>query len=321
MKITANIINGVHPKKKLNILTHVVHEGFDYNICNTGHEFWAIPGEHVRPWGVEKRPIPNNYHIMDSLRCLDYIDFDVILNGNPLAHYNNLKPISLAKNIPIINIWHTMQVGGWSKERWADSPFKHDTNVFITPANHIMWGPGQLDEPCHIIDHGIDSDLFIPLEKKTECISIVNDFRNRSQEYNLPCWQYISQGLPVTLIGDNPGLSKPATSFEELRKLIGEAKIFLGTATISPFSMSYLEAMSCGCAMVVAATCSVPDYLDDSCAFLFSPHRPQDGRDYLINLMSDKDMAAEFGAKARERAKTMTMEGFVNKWNNLLMTF
>lgn len=317
MKITDNILNAAHKKKKLNILTHVVHEGFDWNLCKTGHEFWAIPGKHVRPWGVNKRPLPENYHVVDHLP--NYVEFDLILNGNPLAHYNNLKPISAACNIPIINIWHTMEVGGWSKEAWLNHPFKDDYNVFITPANHITWGPGQLgcDNSC-VINHGVDLNLFKPLEKTTKCISIVNDFQNRGREYNLPVWKYIAKDLPVTLIGDNPGLSEPASDFDDLLNKIGSAGIFLGTATISPFSMSYLEAMACGCAMVVAATCSVPDYLDESCAFLFNPQRPQDGRDYLIRLLKDDKLRERYGKAARERAEKFSINSFVKSWNKLL---
>jgi glycosyltransferase involved in cell wall biosynthesis len=317
VKVTSNILNSVHKKKKLNVLTHVVHEGFDWNLCKTGHEFWAIPGEHVRSWDTRKRELPENYHVVNELP--NYVDFDVIINGNPLAHYNNLKPISDALNIPIINIWHTMEVPGWNKDVWEQQPFKNDYNVFITPANHITWGPGQLgSENAEIIHHGVDLNRFKPLEKTTKCISIVNDFKNRSREYNLPVWQYIAKDLPVTLVGDNPGLSQPAENFDDLLSKVGSAGIFLGTATISPFSMSYLEAMACGCAMVVAATCSVPDYLDENCALLFNPQRPEDGREYLISLLKDDSLRAKYGKAARKRAEEFSLGNFAKNWNRLL---
>jgi len=321
MKITHSTINRVDPNRTIRVLGAFAHERFDANLAKIPNfEFYCLPIEHSRKWDKRKAPFPDNYFLCDR-NVLSYRDFDYVICENPLALYPELKAISLEYNLPIINIWHTNSPPSWDKNSWDAQPFINDTNVFITKYNELIW-TGQSGNH-KVIDHCIDTELFATAEmlgKKQEntIFNMVNDFSNRSREHGLELFKHLTQGLPVKLLGDSPGISKPAENLDHLVEEIATSSIFLSSSLSSPLSMSILEAASCGLALVLTSCSGNPDYFDDSNAFFFSPNRPQDGREHLVNLLQDKDLRDEYGQKARERVEQLTTERFVDKWEQIL---
>jgi glycosyltransferase involved in cell wall biosynthesis len=323
MKITHSTINKVDPNRTIKVIGAFAHERFDANLSKIPNfEFYSLPIEHARPWDTKKAPWPKNYFLCRG-DILQYKDFDYVVCENPLAHYRSLKPISLQFNLPIINIWHTNCPNGWSKHDWERAGFDKDINVFITKYNELVW-TGQLGKH-HVIDHCIDTKLFataeqLDLERENCIFNMVNDFANRGHEHGLGLFKHLTEGLPVKLLGDSPGISEPARDINHLVEEIATSSIFLSSSLSSPLSMSILEAASCGLALVLTSCSGNPDYFDDSNAFLFSPNRPQDGKEYLINLLKDKDLRDEYGKRARKRVEKLTVERFVNKWQKILRT-
>lgn len=321
MKITHATINKVDPNRTIRVLGAFAHERFDTNLAKIPNfEFYSLPIEHSRQWDERKAPFPDNYFLSDQ-RVLEYRDFDYIVCENPLAFYPALKAISMQYNLPIINIWHTNCPPGWTKQDWDTQPFVNDTHVFITKYNELVW-TGQSGNH-HVIDHCIDTKLFTTAEtlgkERQNCIfNMVNDFANRGREHGLSLFKHLTEGLPVKLLGDSPGISQPAKDINHLIEEIATSSIFLSSSISSPLSMSILEAASCGLALVLTSCSGNPDYFDDSNAFIFSPHRPQDGREYLVNLLQDKDLRDEYGRKARERVEQLTTERFVDQWQQIL---
>ena len=321
MKITHSVINRVDPNRTIRVLGAFAHERFDANLAKIPNfEFYCLPIEHSRQWDERKAPFPENY-FLSSEYVLEYRDFDYIICENPLAHYPPLKHLSKQYNLPIINIWHTNAPPGWTKQDWDNQPFANDTHVFITKYNELIW-TGQSGEH-HVIDHCIDTELFataemLGKEQENTIFNMVNDFANRGKEHGLSLFKHLTEGLPVKLLGDSPGISAPARNLEHLVEEVATSSIFLSSSLSSPLSMSILEAASCGLALVLTSCSGNPDYFDDSNAFLFSPSRPQDGREYLVNLLQDKDMREEYGRKARERVESLTTERFTDKWQQIL---
>ena len=317
MKITHSTINRCDPDRTIRVLGAFAHERFDANLAKIPNfEFYSLPIEHARGWDARKAAVPDNYFIVDH-RVLQYRDFDYIICENPLAHYHSLAPLAATMNLPIINIWHTNCPGGWDKDQWDKSPFVNDTNVFITKYNELVW-TGQLGK-YEVIDHCIDTDLFVPAKEKENCIfNMVNDFANRGHEHGLGLFKHLTQDLPVKLVGDSPGISEPARDLNHLIEEIGTSSIFLSSSLSSPLSMSILEAASCGLALVLTSCSGNPDYFDDSNAFIFSPERPEDGREYLLKLLEDKDLREDYGNRAREAVKKWTVERFVDRWQQIL---
>jgi hypothetical protein len=323
MKITHSIINRVDPDRTIRVVGAFAHERFDSNLSLIPNfEFYSMSFEHARPWDKRKAPWPDNYFMAKS-DVLNYRDFDYVICENPLAHYSSLKPIAMQLNLPIINIWHTNCPGSWSKADWDRCPFKDDINVFITEYNELIW-TGQSGDH-HVIDHCIDTELFATAEmlgkERQNCIfNMVNDFANRSQEHGLGLFKHLTEGLPVKLLGNSPGISEPARDLDHLVEEVATSSIFLSSSLSSPLSMSILEAASCGLALVLTSCSGNPDYFSEHNAFMFSPHRPQDGKEYLIKLLQDKDLRDEYGKRARATVEKLTVERFVTKWEQILRT-
>ena len=120
------------------------------------------------------------------------------------------------------------------------------------------------------------------------------------------------------MVGDTPGLSKPASSTKELVAAYQNSKIFLNTSTISPVPTVLMEAMSCGCAVVSTATCMIPEIIENGVNGFIS-NNPEELKHYLVDLLNDENLAKEIGKNAR---KTITEKHsaskFVNRWNEVL---
>ena len=64
--------------------------------------------------------------------------------------------------------------------------------------------------------------------------------------------------MPIKVLGDSPGLSKPAESIEALREAYKTSSIFLNTSIHSPVPTVLMEAMASGCAVVSTNNCMIP---------------------------------------------------------------
>lgn len=134
---------------------------------------------------------------------------------------------------------------------------------------------------------------------------------------NFSGWQRITQGLPVKVFGDTPGLSVPAESTDHLISEYQKSLIFVNTSTISPVPTSLLEAMSCGCAVVSTATCMIPEVIQDGVNGFISNDESV-LRERIIQLLQNPELAKQIGQKARETVvNKFNITRFVNDWNNI----
>jgi glycosyltransferase involved in cell wall biosynthesis len=119
-------------------------------------------------------------------------------------------------------------------------------------------------------------------------------------------------------VGETPGLSKPAKNMDELIQFYNTSRIFLNTSTASPLPMSLLEAMSCGCACVSAATCLIPDVIEHGVdGYLCPVNKPEKFKEYLNLLLTNPDHATEIGKNARLKVQKMFgLDKFVENWHN-----
>ena len=154
-------------------------------------------------------------------------------------------------------------------------------------------------------------------QKEWKSLSVVNDFVNRDYCCNYSGWKRITEGLPVKLVGNTPGLSKPAKDIHELASEYQEASVFLNTSTVSPVPTSLLEAMSCGCAVVSTATCMIPEIIKNGVNGYIS-NNEQDLRGYTKELLEDPSLAAKMGQAARETIlEKFSEDKFINNWNEV----
>ena len=64
----------------MNILTFATHEGYQYNLCKTGHQFDILESDKlggVKGWDNRQRYLPKNARVISSVD--DYDKYDLIL--------------------------------------------------------------------------------------------------------------------------------------------------------------------------------------------------------------------------------------------------
>ena len=325
----SSIIRGATrtPVEKLNILTFPTHERYETMLCKTGHNFYAYRAEGIKDWNETYAKLPDNYILLDpalgEAQIPDYVDFDLILSQNKFGQFQIAKELATKFHLPLVSLEHTLPMPAWGESMlYQLREMRGHVNVFISDYSINAWGweRRDLEDDTQVITHGIDTELFCPLEgdRSDEILSVVNDWVNRDWCCGFSLWQDVIKGLPHKVVGDTPGLSKPAASIEELVATYQNSRIFLNTSTISPVPTALMEAMSCGCAVVTTATCMIPEIIENGVNGFIS-NDPEELKQYLVDLLNDEDLAKEIGSNAR---KTITEKHstskFVDSWNRTL---
>jgi len=122
--------------------------------------------------------------------------------------------------------------------------------------------------------------------------------------------------LPVKVLGDTPGLSKPASSIEELADTYAKCKFFINTSTVSPIPTALLEAMSSECICISTATCMIPEIIKDGYnGFISNDENVLASR--CKDVMENPDKYAHIGHNARKTIlEHFHKDTFVNNWND-----
>ena len=307
----------------LNILTFPTHERYETLLCKTGHNFYAYRAEGIKDWNTNNAAIPENYTLLDPTlgdkQIPAYLDFDLVLSQNKFGQFQLAEPIAKRFHLPLVSLEHTLPVPYWPPEVLEQTrTMQGDINVFISKYSIGAWG---WDAPnTSVITHGVDTTLFKPAEKEREnhALSVVNDWINRDWCCGFNIWQNVSKKYPTRVIGDTPGLSKPASNIEELVDAYQTSRIFLNTSTISPIPTSLLEAMACGCAVVSTATCMIPEVVEHGVNG-FLGETEEELEEYLVELLNDEDLATKLGNEARKTIESRFSEDqFVGRWEHLL---
>jgi len=318
---TLSILNKSFGKKqKYNILTFDTHERYQTQLSKTGHSFYSFRYEGCKEWNEEYAEIPKNYYILPKNTLYHGINFDFILSQSKFGQFQVSKKIQNILNLPIISLEHTLPIPSWPNQQTeAFRQMSGDINIFISEYSHKQWKMSG-----KVIHHSVDIDLFSPrikegiiIPKNDHVLSVVNDYVNRDYCCNFKGWQRITNGIKTKLIGNTPGLSKPAASIQDLVEEYRNAKVFLNTSTISPVPTSLLEAMSCGCAVVSTATCMIPDIINNGVNGFIS-NNEEELRDYIDLLLKSDELRNRLGLEARKTVvERFSEQYFINNWNTI----
>jgi glycosyltransferase involved in cell wall biosynthesis len=315
---TLSIINkSTSKKKKYNILTFDTHERYQIQLAKTGHNFYSFTYQGCKTWVDSFGARPNNHYVLPNNSLINGVDFDFILSQSKFGQFQAAQQINQYLRLPIVSLEHTLPIPSWSNQQLeVFKSMSGDINVFISEYSVGRW---NMNCETSVIHHSIDSELFKPsdCEKQPVVLSVVNDFKKRDYCCNYSGWERITKGLNVKLVGDNPGMSKPASNPEELAKEYQSAQIFLNTSTISPVPTSLLEAMACGCAVVSTATCMIPEIINNGVNGYCSNDELA-LRHYLELLLQDEDLRVKMGNEARRTVlEKFSEEKFIDNWNKI----
>lgn len=96
-------------------------------------------------------------------------------------------------------------------------------------------------------------------------------------------------------------------SDNELRSLYENAACFIYPSFYEGFGLPPLEAMACGCPVIVSNAASLPEVCGDA-ALYCNPHDPNDIAEKIKLMMGDKQLRESYRVKGLERAKQFTWE-------------
>jgi glycosyltransferase involved in cell wall biosynthesis len=305
------------PKKsKYDILTFPTHERYETQLCKTGHEFYSFSLNNTKKWNEKQTSIPSNYHILPESQICGFIEYDFILVQSKFWQYQVAQQINQLLSVPIVCLEHTTPTPQTiNEQQFAEMKnMKGDVNVFISDFSKKKW---QIDGI--VIHHGLDTDKFAPSEssKKSHILTVANDFKNRDYCLNYSGWKRVTNGLETKLVGETEGLSKPASSVEELVNEYNDCGVYFNSSTLSPIPMSLLEAMSCGCAVVSTATCMIPEIIKNG-ENGFISNDEDELKKYILQVLHDEELRKTLGENARKTILEKFSESkFVDEWNKL----
>jgi glycosyltransferase involved in cell wall biosynthesis len=319
-----------HPEEPLNILTFPTHERYQTNLALTGHNFylWQKPGV-IKPWVKDYGPVPQNTTLLNEGKGDEQLplnlDIDIVLSQNKFGQFEIASKLAEALNVPLISLEHTLPHTSWDKSQVAMlKEMRGDINVFISEYSRDLWG--WKEGEAMIVHHGIDTNLFSPsnVQREERVLSVVNDWINRDWCCGFSLWKLITgypdTTIPVHVIGDTPGLSKPASSTKQLVEEYRKSKVFMNTSVVSPIPTSLLEAMSCGCAVVSTSNCMIPEIIENGKNGYIS-NVPLELKMYAELLLNNDEVAEEMGKHARDTIlNNFSIEDFVSNWNNIFFS-
>jgi hypothetical protein len=271
-------------------------------------------------WQARYAPVPANHLLLNSQKENAFppeVDFDVIL-AQSTAHMAQGLALSRQLHLPLVRMEHTLPYPEWPKhqvERLRE--LRGHVNVTVSDYNRQSWGFG---DDWRVIHHGLDTDFFSPgeEERQPQLLSVVNDWINRDWACGFRFWQEATRELPTKVVGDTPGLSRPARDVSELVSLYRQSRIFVNTTLVSSAPVSPLEAMSCGCAVVSTDTTTMPNVIEHGVNGLLAT-TPQEMHEHCRTLLADAELCRRLGEAARRTIiERFSVKDFVKNWNNLL---
>lgn len=315
--------------ESLRILSFNWHEPYLAMLARTGHVFDVAEPElgrnSARKWNTAVRQVPDNVTPLPWEACAGRLE-----EGRyDLAVCHNFGDMALVagSGTPAILVFHNklsteLALGGGTVERGrylgdvAPLAEKAGLLVFVSEAKRDDWGLHGL--PSAVIKPGVDVAGFGPYDGDVPKILCVgNLMKHRDVMLGYGVQKEITDGLPATLLGVNPGIegAGPAESFEQLKSCYASHRLYLNT-TAAPFEDGYnlamLEAMATGMPVVSTAnptspiTDGVEGYVSDDLGRL---------REKAEALLDDHALARELGAAAREKAaREFSLEKFAASW-------
>ncbi|ASA97020.1 glycosyltransferase family 4 protein [Anoxybacillus flavithermus] len=261
--------------------------GLLVNLCNTGP---LLKGEQIvtihdvavysKPEGFTKMFV---YWYKFLFQVLSIVARRIItvskFSKRELAHYCRIKQ----NKISVVS-------EGWQHIRQIDA----DVNVFrkhdISPKQYIL-----------AVSSLNPNKNFQGIVKAIECLGDVGTNIIIAGGTNPKVFSSSNSSLPnnVKYIG--------YVTDEELKALYEGAMGFIYPSFYEGFGLPPLEAMACGCPVIVSNAASLPEVCGDAALYV-NPYSPEDIAEKIKLLLSDDKLREELRRKGLERAKMFSWE-------------
>ena len=234
-------------------------------------------------------------------------------------------------NIPYIITAHGSDVPGYNPDRFRLfhklTPFvirsiiRH-SNFTVSPSGYLQQliakGFQGEKEKLLQIPNGVDTDYFQPTLKKPIVLSTGRILPRKGFQYLIEAVYNHAFPFEVHICGDGPMLSelreKAVGSKTPIvfhgwidnkgplyQSLLAEASVYTLVSSKENASISLLEALSSGCAVITSNVSGCPESVGDA-GICIPPENSEELKKQLIRLTEDRAFASSLRLSARERA-------------------
>ncbi len=297
------------------LLVFNCHEAWVYQLRVLGYPLdivVGLPGRYQRTWDRHMRPVPPNSRLI----TLD----EALRNPRPYACIitHNLTDLMDVRSRPeprVLVLHVSLEAKHLEERATVDiRRFRERARTYlgltrthavaVTESKARSWDVTQT-----VVHSGVDPQDYLPHTGELACGLRVCNFVLRRPQYTL--WDFHQaalKGLPVRIVGHNPGLrgACPSNDWNHLRQLLSTHRFYVHTADPrleDGYNMATLEAMAAGLPVLGNAHPTSPvrhgvsGFLSDD---------PRALRSYAERLLADPELAYRMG----QQAKQTVMERF-----------
>jgi glycosyltransferase involved in cell wall biosynthesis len=306
--------------KRLKIFTWHVHGTYLYYLSKGDYDIF-IPVNAQRTDGYIGRgtTFPFGRNVIEvPIAEVQNAKFDCILFQTAKHYLHDQFQILSAeqRQLPKIFLEHDPPLPHATDSRHVVND-RRVTLVHVTDYNQLMWDNNGVD--TQVIDHGVpDSDVEYSGEHEKGII-VVNNLAHRGRKLGLDIFEQVRKKVPVDLIGMNTeslgGLGE--VLHPQLPQFLSRYRFFFNPIRYTSLGLAVIEAMMVGVPIVGLATTEMATVFTDGENGIVgtSVNHLVDG---MQRLLEDRSIAADIGARGRDRARErFNMERFVNEWRNL----
>ncbi len=186
----------------------------------------------------------------------------------------------------------------------------------------------NLEEKIEVIPNGIDPNIITPKEKTKTIIATGRLLPRKGFQHLIKAVSDENIGYEVHIFGDGPmmpelrrmaGESKTKIILHgwvnnksgEYREALGRAAIYCLPSSKENASVSLLEGMSAGCAVITTNVSGCPETVSEA-GIVVGPENSEGIRSALIDLINNPEKIRDYQEKARQRVSK------VFEWNNII---
>jgi hypothetical protein len=291
------------------LLVFNCHEAWVYQLGTLGYNLDIIGGLDGRPkksWDTQMRPLPANSRLITLSEAVrSHTCYYCIITHN-ITDLLDVK----SRPEPRIMVLHCALESRLEEEKSGISPEelkKMLREYLASVGGHAVatsmfkgesWGLTEDVVPC-----GVDPDEYLPYSGNTACGLRVCNFIEHRRKILL--WDFHKKafaGIPVRLVGHNPGMSgvAAADNWQHLKILLQSHRFYIHTADPrfeAGYNMACLEAMAAGLPVLgnqhptSPVKHGVSGFLSDD---------PAELRKCATMLLQNRNLAVRMGQQARK---------------------
>jgi glycosyltransferase involved in cell wall biosynthesis len=177
----------------------------------------------------------------------------------------------------------------------------------------------NLEIPVEVVQLGIDTDIFHTNGiSREDFVFFVGRTQSGNKNFLNVMWQALENGIDIKVAGDInndlPNINVKYLKQDELAKMYQRAKVHILPSTFEPFGLVTLEAMACGCPVIVSTKAGVSELLNDEVSVLFNPEEPFSLPELIDKCRFDSIKISEY---AKKFDHTEHAKSFLNAVNTI----